>query len=453
MKGLPRGIGVLMLVGSGLALTLVVHLFGAKTGLVVLALTCASAIALVHPLGGLLLLLVYWPVIGNPEGVGLAEISYGSIFAATFLGWLFKVLAGKGKLPPSQVYKPAALLFLLAAGSLLLAGRNDTPFMAWLRSFVPFTGLLMIFVAASELTSRLHLRLVALALYVAALASLTRVLIAVAGAFPISLDMWNPAIIRLALPQQVYGGAVLAGASLSFGYLVVPARAGRLIHLAALALFSFGLSFLFLRSTLVIAAAVVAAGIYLSVRYGGGLGSLARRLMPGAILLGGLPLVAYFSQPVRSIFELVVYGYKSRLESLGLGLEARLAEFRAVLKIFEESPLLGKGLGFEYSFSPGPQLLWTVRFTHNIVSYFLLTTGAVGLLLLLWLGLTAVLEFARGFKRFNKEETGLLMGFALVWLSLSLYTLVNTVFLWADYFLLLSVLTAAAIRMNVTSGE
>ncbi len=86
MKGLPRGIGVLMLVGSGLALALVVHLFGAKTGLVVLALTCASAIALVHPLGGLLLLLVYWPVIGNPEGVGLAEISYGSIFAAIFLG-------------------------------------------------------------------------------------------------------------------------------------------------------------------------------------------------------------------------------------------------------------------------------------------------------------------------------------------------------------------------------
>lgn len=450
---MPGWLGVLMMVGFALVLALVVHMFGAKSGFIVLALAGACAVALIHPLSGLLVLLVFWPVIGNPEGVGLAEISYGSIFAATFLGWLFKLLTGKGKLPPSPVYKPTALLFLLAVGSILLAGRNDTPFMAWLRSFVPFTGLLMIFVAASELTSRQHLRLVALALYLAALASFARVFITVAEAFPISLDVWNPALIRLALPHQVYGGGVLAGASLAFGYLVAPAGRGRLIHLALLALFSFGLAFLFLRSTLVIAAAVAAAGIYLSVRYGGGVSSLARRLVPGAILLGGLPLVAYFSQPVRSVFEIVVYGYKSRLESLGLGLEARWAEFAAVLKIFKESPFLGMGLGFEYSFSPGPELLWTVRFTHNIISYFLLTTGALGLLLLLWLAGSATMEFAKGFKRFNRQDTGLLTAFALAWLSLSLYTLVNTVFLWADYFLLLSVLTAAAIRMNVTSKE
>jgi len=65
----------------------------------------------------------------------------------------------------------------------------------------------------------------------------------------------------------------------------------------------------------------------------------------------------------------------------------RFEETMAVLAEFARNPVLGNGLGYQYTYTRSViDLTWVGGYTHNIVTYVLLTMGLVGVAALLAIG-------------------------------------------------------------------
>jgi O-antigen ligase len=107
------------------------------------------------------------------------------------------------------------------------------------------------------------------------------------------------------------------------------------------------------------------------------LGGLGLGMITVALLIAG-------SQSVRS-------NIMERIGLLGYSSQIKQDEFRAVLQQSQSSPLIGKGFGQEIEFQKG-NLFKQQAHVHNIFLQFLLSSGLVGLGIVLWGALLIVHE-------------------------------------------------------------
>lgn len=121
-----------------------------------------------------------------------------------------------------------------------------------------------------------------------------------------------------------------------------------------------------------------------------------RRAARVAIPLGlmALPIVWVMLEE-SSVFSLaVVSTWQSRLDD-ATSYEGRSDEIQVAFQNFQDNPLFGKGLGFQYTRSMDAGSGETVGYVHNVIAYLLMTLGLLGLVMYLrifWIWLLLVCE-------------------------------------------------------------
>ena len=149
-----------------------------------------------------------------------------------------------------------------------------------------------------------------------------------------------------------------------------------------------------------------------------------RRAARVAIPMGLMALlVAWVMLEEFSVFSLaVVSTWQLRLDDAS-SYEGRGEEIQIALQNFQDNPLFGKGLGFQYTLSMDAGSGETVGYVHNAIAYLLMTLGLVGFVMYLrivWIWLSMVRE------TFSANLSGmesLLVGIHGSLLSLFVYSL------------------------------
>jgi len=151
-----------------------------------------------------------------------------------------------------------------------------------------------------------------------------------------------------------------------------------------------------------------------------------------AILL--IPVVFYLIISAHNLDHPVVNLTTSRFTNILKETEGtRKKELEYAFSNFLESPMLGKGLSYPVpvQFTRDKEMLATfdvnyVRYSHNIIGYFLMDTGLIGITLLgvLWLGVFHRILHLRNKLKSNPQLSGIILS----WLTLSAFFLVSASF-------------------------
>jgi O-antigen ligase len=133
--------------------------------------------------------------------------------------------------------------------------------------------------------------------------------------------------------------------------------------------------------------------------------------------------------------------------------QSRLNKWSIALKDAEKSPILGQGLGYEYSyFAPGPNQVVVTDLTENIGLDLWLRTGLIGLGLFL---LALVMSLVNGFAtwRLHPDRTVAVLALALVAVVIGLVAKGQVESIFENYRLATVFgLTLGMLRSAVTSG-
>lgn len=151
---------------------------------------------------------------------------------------------------------------------------------------------------------------------------------------------------------------------------------------------------------LALSLAIVVAGMLLSrrrVHVTPTEGALALAAVAAILLVSALPGLAGDQPPKLPLQDKLTTTFTSYEEVLTT--RDRLNQWSAAMPLIEERPVLGWGLGKEYTYyDPGHLVFKQIDLTHNIFGDLLLRTGAVGLaLFLLALGSTSI-SLLRGWR-------------------------------------------------------
>ncbi|WP_114395048.1 hypothetical protein [Oleisolibacter albus] len=313
-----------------------------------------------------LALLTYGAVgLPAPPGLGPAELAVGLLLALALLPVC-------GVAPPAAPVSGTGLLLALAGLGLLRGAALDWGPGDLVRDVLPL-GFLFLPVllarAGVTLTSALRRRF-ALALALAGVLFALRWWLALGGAVS------SVGAVALAQGQ----GYLLNSSSVAFAATLLPLWGlDRLRRLRTLPLGLAGLAGGLLALT-ALAASVHRAALLLALT-GLGVGLIRRVVrrpaLGPALLAAGLLVLPPLGGPVLKL------GALAAAKTEAVGLNNRGAEWAAVLEQVGRDPaafLLGDGWG---ALLDNPAVgHWRVSYTHNLASYMLLKTGALGLLLL-----------------------------------------------------------------------
>ncbi len=168
--------------------------------------------------------------------------------------------------------------------------------------------------------------------------------------------------------------------------------------------------------TAMVTAAVIAALVVVVAVFGTG-------WLPGSISGRLADIGAYFSVPDPARTEITDENF-SVLE--------RLAHWNAGLRMFDDAPWLGVGIGnYGVSYGRYPQPHWyePLGHAHNVLINFLAETGALGLaaFLVFWLGLARV-AWRAGWNANDPWHAALALGVLGAWVYLTVHNLFDNLF-------------------------
>jgi putative inorganic carbon (hco3(-)) transporter len=387
----------------------------------------------------------------------------------TIVAWLAREVALRREIrlkPPALT--AALLLFVWLAGVSLtqaFSWRDGLP--EWFK-WVEFAAL---YIAAAQLLDRRSRWLVVAALFAGALSQ------AALGAYQFLRQVGPDGFLLPGGFMRAYG--TLEQPNPYAGYLGYTTPLAASLALAALAVASRkrSLRLWLIAAALVGVTAALAAGIAMSWSRGAWLGlaaalvavaglrnwrtagvTLALVVAVGLVVAlvgtGWLPspvagrvadLGGYFSAPDPARTEITDENF-SVLE--------RLAHWQAGLRMFDEAPSLGVGIGnyaANYSRYPQPHWYEPLGHAHNVFINFLAETGLLGLaaFLAFWLGIAA-LAVRAGWNAADRWNVALALGVLGGWVYLTTHNLFDNLFvqhLQLQLALLLAVLQAPPVRV------
>ncbi len=404
-------------------------------------------------IGVYLLLLLLAIVPPAPQEIGLVEIVYVSGFAVTILAWLIR--RGWMHLPNGFTHYPIVAILGLCLFSIAVAIVNDTSLYHWLRGIIPFTGLFLFYIAAGTLKTKTDRRVLVGVLYIAAF---TLIAISFGGGIGMlgsAISHNNFWILRSELGFGAYQPMVIGIPLFAFGYIMVSSRKLLLIHYAACLFFSLAVMLTFLRSVYLIffICAIVAFLLYArveSMRY-----SLRLFIRLTSLLVVAL-LMLMIVMPSLPIFSFISSGITGRFEELSeksADENVRVKESKEALSYFLSSPIVGKGLGFQYQYERSI-MIWKGGYTHNIFTYFAMTLGSLGLVALLWFIISVYKDLrykTYKWKFLDLEDQSFLMGAILYLLALLLYVQFQSVFRHIGFFTSFCIMLGALINIGNSS--
>jgi hypothetical protein len=335
------------------------------------ALVVGVALVLQVPALGLMLLLPMVSILPPaPQAIGIGEI----LFAALVLTTLASSFLLQGR--ASRYFDHLQLSVMAVVGLMLMSviwgTAHGTQLDDWFRGIVPFMALLLIIPGQRLLRVPRADLFVIVSFYAAGLWAAFGTVSSGAAGLSTAIDFDNALFIRTALSPEAYQIPLLAPWAFALGAVLL-GNDRRPLHLAALAIFSGALALTLLRSVVVIAGGLIVLALIVLYLHRQRLRSLATAL--SLAVLGAVLTTS------PGIVGLITSGYASRFEVEGGGTAIRMDEFGAIAESVSASPVLGLGLGYTYSYyREGLGVTWVGAYTHNVLSYALLTMGAVGLL-------------------------------------------------------------------------
>jgi len=392
-----------------------------------------------------------------PKEIGVVEVAYICIFAGTVGGWIVK--KSWRQLPVTLTRYSVVVILTLAVISLLTALANGVGVSHWIRGIIPFAGLFLYFVSGTVIQTSKDREQLIFVFYVTAITLIIISFREGIASINTALLLKNFWIVRENLGFGAYQPLIIGIPLFAAGYAFERPQSRPWLHYGVLAVASLASLITLLRSVFLVMAICLFVSLWLYAR------THARRqvvllvikLVGVLMLLTGLLTIS----PLRSIFDVFSAGVGVRFGQLAeqdLSENVRVLEFNEVKKYFLESPLVGKGLGFQYEFIRGYLGYWQGGYTHNIISYFALTMGIIGVISLMGFLFTVYRDFSAKlsvYRSYSPADRAFLMGAILYIVSLLLYVQFQSVFRHVSFFTTLSIMLGAAtsIKSVVTGHE
>jgi hypothetical protein len=308
-----------------------------------------------------------------PDPTDLRAIAFGAVSGLLMCVWLVRCLM-RNRWPSSTTGGWLAVFLALVGLSVLAAQWFGTSLDLWLRGAIPFL-FLSLFFPAYEL-ARNDPRWVVKAVGVSAVAWLGNVAFVAGAAVP---SVLRGEVLRITHATEAWASFQLPYAMIGLVIsLFSPPRRVRWLRWPLAVAFSVVPLLAVSRGQIIVVGLVWAfyvVGLARGRRWGGTFANIA-----GLVLVGSL--VASRSELGYSILE--------RFAATGLQSEgSRLEEISYALQQFRESPLIGKGLGYQIPAEITFAADWTViaeagvgsvGYTHNLVGYLLMDLGLAGFL-------------------------------------------------------------------------
>lgn len=406
----------------------------------------------VRPLRGVFISIVLTGFIPQAsQEIGFGEISFLAILGTALVSWLLKgFMQQRVALIPHRVTASLIALFVVFLLSMPLALARGTTLYEWARGLAPFAPLLVFFVVTTEARDEKVYRQLLWAFMLVGLWLSLQVFFTfwqerLWEPIPSSTGGLTYRRVTWIFPSST-SPLILAGALIALvEYLLTKSRIQKLIFGTLMILLSGAILLTLSRSEI---AVLIFSSIFILFMVLTK-SSKRSRLTHLAWLLGLISLLLFTFMatiPISPIIEFIQARGQAlvrTLESLitpesspelgDVNIIYRIEEIRVALQAFLEQPLVGQGLGYSFeipSFEESKGLhSIKIQYIHNILAYFLMTTGLLGTTIFAILIVAAFFAFVRKYYHepsLERERVLLASGIAL--LGLWLYGLFFAVF-------------------------
>jgi O-antigen ligase len=353
-----------------------------------------------------------------PQRIGFFELAFLAILGTTLATWFFKGSVRRRLVVPAHPITAALIaLFGVFLLSLPIALARGTTLYEWARGLAPFVPMLVFFVVATEARDVCDYRRLLWAFLVVGgwLAAKT--------VFTFWQErLWAPIFIpelgfvyrRITwLVDSSTSPLILAGALIALVEALFAKNRFKRLAFWVAALLLGGAVVLTLSRSEIAVLILTAVAIFFMLLMKGRLRLTRFALQIG--LVGLLLSLVVLSSPlsplwgliqsraqalVHAAFALVVSQEPSGIEDVNV--LARLYEYSVALEAFREQPFVGQGIGYSYKapfLEQDATRVQHVQYVHNIIAYFLMTTGLLGTSAFMVLALSALLAFWRKYLR------------------------------------------------------
>jgi O-antigen ligase len=385
-----------------------------------------------------LVIVLHFFYIRSTEEISIMELAFGLFSLSILMTWLFRrfFLTDKPLLKNLETYALFAFLGICIV-SLIPAILNHVDLMRWLRKMIPLPFYLFILPFQEELKSKKRLQLLIASYMILAFA------IAIKNVYFYLMLVQNVEKIWqfLAYRQTANEPILLATFIVSLGLgLHLTKFRHKVICLAISAGFFISLGITFSRGYWLAALLAVLTIFLISGRKE----KIKMTLYSAAGLVFTLLIVILmFGQFMDFILDTIV----SRFTSIGelakdISMRDRFMESAKVLSYIKQNPIIGYGLGFEYSYYSPPQLgrEMPTDYVHNAYLSFLFKLGIPGLSAIMvffckiiYNGIKAIRAIA------DKHLQGLLIGIVALFISFLPLSITSPQFIQKDSILIIAI--------------
>lgn len=349
-----------------------------------------------------------------PHTIGTKEIIYAGLFGSVIFIFACRLALKPIMLPHSYLYLPMGCVYILLLFSFWQAIIfNNIDFYLWLRGIFPFTIYIIIIpllyeTCAAKTLSALNLLIGFLLL--SAIAVVAQEIIVV-------FSLPNIAAARMALPDQVFQPHILASFGFLAGYATETSGKKRWVAIFICLIFLPAIMITASRSLILLCAATCVF-------------ALSRKARPLNLLLrwtfiGGIIALLWNALSGHgSTFMNWTYRFSKDITK-----DARIEEMNAVFHEFANYPLFGNGLGYQYSYYRSAiDFEWVGGYTHNFVTYILLTMGLVGFGVFLWLFIAIIRDILATYRQIKETKSQDMRAIFWGWVSCLTVTLLYAQF-------------------------
>jgi O-antigen ligase len=386
-----------------------------------------------------------------PQEIGALELGYMGILAFTLLAWLVRFRLSQ--YISSSLTSAIIFLFTLIFVSFFVRTLYGTSLYHWIRGIIPFLNFAVFYLVMSELRHQRDLqrllwvfRITAVCVFILVAGSVLPVL----GKAISARNIWE---IRSALENGSFGTFTVMLPAFLFALWMSKHQRSKLDLVLLLGMLLIVLV-TFLRSALLILGLTGLMVLWRSVRTSGA--QLLRRIaLPSVASIACIAAVYVVSPQARSFFDLIYEGFAYRFGVLNTMGDVRSYEAQEVFSHFQKAPVIGHGLGFQYSYDRskfmgiGRKVIWEGGYTHNAFTYFMLVFGVIGIVALLWLIWAAWLEYRKCARRpLDEASREYLFATGIALLATFLYGNFQSVLRSVTYLFVVSVLLGVIVKLG-----